>query len=172
MANKLIPMMLAGLLATSLHAQETAQPQQTAPERTAQKTESQAVSLPPAPSETARASGAYLDEIIRLEAAIERLNKQAALKDAERKLVGDDTLPFVSAIIIDRDGPSAKVTYPTGLVRTLRQGDIVGEGKKVVSITSNGVLVSKGKSQTYLPFQAATPSAAAGAAGSQAPVIR
>jgi len=149
-ANKLAPFLFASALAASasLRAQEPAQSTAQEPSATL-GLKTQESSPPP----LSKASGTHLDELIRLDAAIERLNKQNALKEAERKLSGDESLPIVSSIIIDHNGPSARITYASGLMRTIREGDLVGNGMKVTSITSNGVKVSRNRSVSYLPFQ-------------------
>lgn len=149
MANKIAFLLLAGALGGTAVAQSVpaAQPAQPAVAATP------AVQAPPTAAPAAPKTSAHLDEIISLDAAIERINKQISLKEAVRKYSGNDALPMVTNVIIDGEGPSARVVYSSGMIRTIRVGETVGEGMKVTAINENGVRVGSGKSATFLPFQ-------------------
>lgn len=97
-----------------------------------------------------------LDDLIRLEAEIEKLNRQAALRDAQKKAnPAADDMPAVMSIIIDENA-TARLKYPSGMIRTVRVGDVIGnDDMRVVSITENGVkLQGQGRQAktTYLPL--------------------
>lgn len=101
---------------------------------------------PPLPRPDTRA----LDEVIRLDAELERLKKQAEIKEASKRLTGGGSdLPVVIAIMTDASGRVAKIRYATGLVRTVRPGDSFGPHGKVTEIDEYGVRVGK---STYLPM--------------------
>lgn len=99
-----------------------------------------------------RPESASLDDVIRMEAELDRINKQIAIKEASRKLTGDDSLPEVVSIIMSNDGASATVRYKSQMLRTLKVGDAIGRSGKVVSIDPSGVMVKSAKSSMYLPF--------------------
>jgi hypothetical protein len=168
-ANKIVFLLLAGALsgvagAQSVQVVQSAQPA-VAATPAVQASPTAAPVAPAAPK-----TSAHLDEIISLDAAIERINKQITLKEAVRKYSGNDALPVVTNVIIDGDGPSARVVYSSGMIRTIRVGETVGEGMKVTAINENGVRVGSGKSATFLPFQ--TMATSGGIASSLPPAPR
>lgn len=116
-------------------------------------------------------SNTLLDELVSIDASISKLNKQTELKDALRKSAGIEALPQVVSIIIDREGPSARVAYSSGMVRTLRVGDFLQDGIKVLSIDAGTVYVGGKGGKSLLPFLAANQTQSGQAAGGMLPPI-
>lgn len=122
---------------------------------------------PPSPQ-----GNTLLDELVSLDASISKLNKQSELKDALRKSTGIESLPQVVSIIIDRDGPSARVAYPSGMVRTLRVGDFLQDGIKVLSIDTGTVYVGGKGGKSLLSFMAPPGAGQASTGGMLPPLPR
>ncbi len=109
---------------------------------------------------SAHFSGKTLDDMIRLEAELEMLNKRSAIIDMQRRMEAspEQTLPSVASIIVNGGSAVARVVYANGMSRFIAVGDTVGGDYVVTSVTTDGVEVAKrdgskkGVQKRRLPF--------------------
>lgn len=93
-----------------------------------------------------------VDDVARIDAEVVRTNKMIELREANRKLSGQEILPQIMTIMADKGGASAQLLFASGLQRTVMEGDVVMDDIKVVSITSSSVQVTGKKGKTFLTF--------------------
>lgn len=88
----------------------------------------------------------YLEEMGVLDAQIQLVNKRAELQAALNRSAGSITLPRISTIVVDDAGAVAQVVYESGLIRWVKEKDVIAEDTIVTSITSSSVSAQiKGK---------------------------
>lgn len=96
----------------------------------------------------------YLDEMAKIDAQIAYVIKQNELNTLLRQSSGHEGLPRIVSILVDRQGGSAQIVYGSGIVRWIKNGDMLGDGLKVLAITKSSVLVDGAGGKFALSFAA------------------
>lgn len=112
----------------------------------------------------------YLDEMAKIDAQIAYIVKQNELKTLLRQSSSNEGLPRIVSILVDRQGASAQILYGSGIVRWIKNGDVLAEGLRVLAITKSSVLVGGSDGKFALSFAAPQAQTGTGTASAAAPV--
>lgn len=106
-------------------------------------------------TQSGKALGSVMDEIIAIEAKIKKIEKEKQLTELLEGDVDSYELPIVQNVTFSNGEYSAKVMFSNGMLRTIKKGEMLGADLHVVKVDKSGVMVRdiKRNASTYLPFE-------------------